>query len=102
MDKRKIRENSTTQILIKTLGLDEVEKCWQKFGMYKASLELSKSAKIYVSPYVLRYISHKYDLKRPVNKLSPLYKGYLAGNVDPSYYKHLIFNEDTQNEKGIQ
>ncbi len=102
MDKRKIRENSTTQILIKILGLDEVEKCWQNLGMYKGSLEISERTKLYVSPYVLRYMSNKYNWKREVNKLSPLYKGYLAGNVDPSYYKHLIFNEDTQNEKGIQ
>ena len=101
MDKRKIRENSTTQILIKTLGLDEVEKCWQKFGMYKASLELSERTKIYVSPYVLRYMSNKYDWKREVNKLSAIYKGVLAGSVPAAYYKHLIFNEDTLNEKGI-
>jgi len=102
MDKRKIRENSTTQILIKILGLDEVEKCWQKFGMYKGSLELSAQTKLYVSPYVLRYMSNKYDWKREVNKLSAIYKGVLAGTVPAAYYKHLIFNEDTQNEKGIQ
>jgi len=101
MDKRKIRENSTTQILIKILGLDTVEKCWQKFGMYKASLELTAQTKLYVSPYVLRYMSNKYDWKRNVNTQSAIYKGVLAGTVPAAYYKHLIFNEDTQNEKGI-
>jgi len=101
MDKRKIRENSTTQILIKILGLDTVEKCWQKFGMYKASLELTAQTKLYVSPYVLRYMSNKYDWKRNVNTQSAVYKGVLAGTVPAAYYKHLIFNEDTQNEKGI-
>ena len=102
MDKRKIRENSTTQILIKTLGLNEVEKCWQKFGMYKGSLKLSELTKIYVSPYVLRYMSNKYDWKRNVNKLSAIYKGVLAGTVPAAYYKHLIFPmEETQNEQPI-
>ena len=97
----KLRENSTTQILIKILGLDTVEKCWQKFGMYKASLELTAQTKLYVSPYVLRYMSNKYDWKRNVNTQSAIYKGVLAGTVPAAYYKHLIFNEDTQNEKGI-
>ena len=97
MDKRKIRENCTTQILIKILGLDTIEKCWQKFGMYKASLELSAQTKMYVSPYVLRYMSNKYDWKRNVNKLSAIYKGVLAGSVPAAYYKHLIFPEVHQN-----
>ena len=101
MDKRKLRENSTTKMLIKKIGLEEVEKCWQKFGMYRASLELSAQTKLYVSPYVLRYMSNKYNWKRNVNKLSAIYKGVLAGTVPAAYYKHLIFNEDTPNEKGI-
>jgi hypothetical protein len=99
MDMRKNRQNSTTQIIIKKLGLEEVEKTWQRLGMYKSSIELSSRTNMYVSPYVLRYMSYKYNWKRYVNKQSPLYKGYLAGNVDPSYYKHLIFNENTQNER---
>ena len=101
MDKRKLRENSTTKMIIKKIGLEEVEKCWQKFGMYRASLELSAQTKLYVSPYVLRYMSNKYNWKRNVNKLSAIYKGVLAGTVPAAYYKHLIFNEDTPNEKGI-
>ena len=97
----KIKENSTKQILIKTLGLDEVEKCWQKFGMYKASLELSALTKIYVSPYVLRYMSNKYDWKREVNKLSAIYKGVIAGTVPAAYYKHLIFPMEEKNNVEI-
>ena len=93
----KLRENSTTQILIKILGLDTVEKCWQKFGMYKGSLELTAQTKLYVSPYVLRYMSNKYDWKREVNKQCAIYKGVLAGSVPAAYYKHLIFPEVHQN-----
>ena len=102
MDMRKNRQNSTTQILIKTLGLDEVTRTWQHFGMYKGSVELSSRTKMYVSPYVLRYMSNKYDWKRYVNKQSAIYKGVIAGSVPAAYYKHLIFSEEvTQNEKRI-
>jgi hypothetical protein len=94
-----MRENSTTQILIKKLGLDEVEKTWKQLGMYKGSIELSARTKMYVSPYVLRYMSHKYNWKRNVNKLSAIYKGVKAGTVPAAYYKHLIFPEVQQNER---
>ena len=80
---------SMTQKLIKAIGLAEVEKAWQKRGM-NAYKELSVRMNEYVSPYVLRYMSNKYNWKRPVNKLSPIYKGVMAGTIKASYYKHLI------------
>ena len=89
-----------TQKLIKTLGIKEVEKAWIKRGM-NAWEELSKRMNEYVSPYVLRYMSNKYDWKRPVNKLSPIYKGVMAGTVPAAYYKHLIFEEEIKNETTI-
>ena len=96
--KKRDTSYSMTQRLLKKLG-GRVVGYWQRHGMYKASELLSKEMQEYVSPYVLRYMSNKYNWKRPVNKLSPLYKGYLAGNVDPSYYKHLIFpTEENKNE----
>ena len=79
-----------TQKLIKTLGIKEVEKAWIKRGM-NAWEELSKRMNEYVSPYVLRYMSNKYDWKRKCNPKSPIYKGVLAGTVPAAYYKHLIF-----------
>lgn len=99
--KKRDTSYSMTQRLLKKLGEGRVVEYWTKYGMYKASELLSKEMQEYVSPYVLRYMSNKYDWKRPVNKLSPLYKGFLAGNVDPGKYKHLIFEEETQNEKSI-
>ena len=97
---RKQRDTSysMTQRLIKTIGLAEVEKAWQKQGMY-AWQELSQKMDEYVSPYVLRYMSNKYNWKRPVNKLSPLYKGYLAGNINPSRFKHIIFPSEEENNE---
>ncbi len=83
-----------TQRIIKKLG-NEVEKTWQKYGMYKASEILSYKMNEYVSPYVLRYMSNKYDWKRKVNPKSPIYKGVvITRRVPASYYKHLIFPEE--------
>ena len=90
---RKQRDTSysMTQRLIKTLGIEEVEKMWQKFGMYKAAEELTEILQDYVSPYVLRYMSNRFDWKRPVNPKSAIYKGVKVGTIPSSYYKHLIF-----------
>ena len=91
-----------TQRLLKKLGEGRVVGYWQRHGMYKASELLSIEMQEYVSPYVLRYMSNKYDWKREVNKLSAIYKGVKAGTVPAAYYKHLIFSEEvTQNEKSI-
>jgi len=98
--KKRNTDYSMTQRIIKKLG-NEVEKTWQKYGMYKASEILSYKMNEYVSPYVLRYMSNKYDWKRPVNKLSPIYKGVMAGTVPAAYYKHLIFEEEIENETTI-
>ena len=89
-----------TKQLIKKFGKEEVEKTWQRLGMYKASIELSKRMQEYVSPYVLRHLSNKYDWKRLVNKKSPIYKRVIPGTVPASYYKHLIFPvEENKNEQ---
>jgi hypothetical protein len=95
--KKRCTDYSMTQRLIKTLGLEEVEKAWKQRGMY-AWKGLSERMDEYVSPYVLRYMSNKYNWKRPVNKLSPIYKGVIAGTVKASFYKHLIFpKEENEN-----
>ena len=91
---------SMTQRLIKTLGIEEVEKAWIKKGM-NAWGELSERMEEYVSPYVLRYMSNKYNWKRPVNKLSAIYKGVIAGTVPAAYYKHLIFNLEVDEDVEI-
>jgi hypothetical protein len=94
---RKLRENSMTQKLIKTLGIKEVEKAWIKRGM-NAWEELSKRMNEYVSPYVLRYMSNKYDWKRKCNPKSLIYKGVVINKTIPAaYYKHLIFEEENEN-----
>ncbi|MBV6418857.1 MAG: hypothetical protein DAHOPDDO_00067 [Ignavibacteriaceae bacterium] len=92
---------STTQKLIKELGIEEVEKAWIGKGM-NAWQELSEKMDEYVSPYVLRYMSNKFDWKRPVNPKSAIYVGVQRGTVPASYYKHLIFPEEMRSEKQFE
>ncbi len=106
MDNRGIRKTrdtsySMTNKLIKNLGIEEVEKTWQRLGMYKAADEVGKLMQEFVSSSTLRYMSNKYDWKRLVNKNSPIYKGVMAGTVQASFYKHLIFPEEDKNETTI-
>ena len=90
---------SMTQRLLKKLG-GKVVEYWQRHGMYKSSELLSIEMQEYVSPYVLRYMSNKYDWKRNCNPKSAIYKGVKAGTVPAAYYKHLIFNlEEEKNVK---
>lgn len=93
------RKNTMTQKLISKIGLDKVEAIWVKNGMYKGAEELSKILNEYISSSTLRYMSYKFDWKRPVNLKSAIYVGVKRGTVPSSYYKHLIFpTEETQNE----
>ena len=101
LEKILLRKNSMTQKLLATIGENRLEELWVKYGMYKSAELLSMELQEYVSFSTMRYLSNLKDWRRRVNKLSPLYKGYLAGNVDPSYFKHLIFEEETQNEQSI-
>jgi len=101
IEKTILRKNSMTQKLLATIGENRLKELWVKYGMYKSAEILSMELQEYVSFSTMRYLSNLKNWKRPVNKLSPLYKGYLAGNVDPSDFKHLIFEEETQNEKSI-
>lgn len=68
--------------------------------MYRGSEELSQRLRIYISPYILRYISHKMDWKRILtDKTLPIVKGILAGTMPAEYYKHIIIKKDSKNEQ---
>lgn len=100
-DKNKIgkRQNTMTQKLINKIGLEKVEKLWIQYGMYRAAEEASKILDEYISASTLRYLSQKFDWKRPVNPKSAIYVGVKRGTVPASYYKHLIFPvEENKNE----
>jgi len=100
---RKQRDTSysMTQRLLKQLGEGRVVEYWTKYGMYKSAELLSIEMQEYVSPYTMRHLSNIKNWKRPVNKLSPIYKGVMAGTVQASFYKHLIFEEENKNEPTI-
>lgn len=86
-----------TQKLIKKLTIEEVEKAWQKRGM-NAWQELSTHMGEYVSPYVLRYMSNKYNWVRTIPIDHIIAKGILRGSVPEGFYKHIKI-EGIQNEK---
>jgi len=96
---RKLRENTMTQKLLNNIGEDRLKELWVRYGMYKSAELLSVELQEYISFSTMRYLSQIKNWQRPINKLSPLYTGYLAGNVDPSQFKHLIFPlEENKNE----
>lgn len=96
------RQNTMTQKLVNKIGVKEVEKIWIRYGMYRAAEEVSKILNEYISASTLRYLSQKFDWKRPVNPKSAIYVGVKRGTVPSSYYKHLIFPvEENKNEKPI-
>ncbi len=96
--KKRDTSYSMTQRLLKKLGEGKVVELWQRYGMYKSAEMLSIEMQEYVSPYTMRHLSNIKNWKRPVNKLSPIYKGVMAGTVPASFYKHLIFpKEENEN-----
>jgi hypothetical protein len=99
-ENRKPNENSTTQKLLKKFKPEELEAIWADHnGMYKTSEFLSRSLEFYVSPYVIRYISNKFNFVREIDlETSPFYKGVLLGKVPRAYYKHVKLNKEHHNE----
>jgi len=69
---------------------------WKRHGMYKSAELLSIEMQEYVSPYTMRHLSNIKNWKRHVNKNSPIYKGVIAGTVPASYYRHLIFPKEEE------
>ena len=102
MDNKNIgkRKNTMTHKLISKIGLEKIEAIWVKNGMYKGAEELSKMLDEYVSFSTLRYLSQRFDWRRPIHPNSPILIGIKRGSVKASYYKHLIFPEEiTKNEQ---
>ena len=91
-DKTRNTDFSITQQLINKFGVDKIHETWRQYGMYTGAKVLSKEAGHYISPYVLRYMSNKFDWVRIVtNPNLPFVKGILNGKVAADYYKHVRF-----------
>jgi len=90
---RKPNENSTTQILLKKYSEKELYDLWVKFnGMYKMSEYLTHEIGLFVSPYVCRFLTNKFNWVRTIkDKNLPIYKGVLNGRIKPEYYRHINF-----------
>jgi len=95
MNERKSPRNtdfSITQQLINYFGVEKLYQTWKKYGMYKSAEALTEEGEQYVSPYVMRYLSNKFDWMREVtNPNLPFVKGILNGKTDAQYYKHVRF-----------
>jgi len=80
--------------LLEEFGEEKLYRIWREHnGMYGAAAHLSEVTGGYVSPYVIRSLSHKFDWQREVTDPSlPFVKGVMRGKVPASYYKHLRFN----------
>ena len=85
-----IRPCSSTQCLISAFGVDKIEEVWQRGGMYYAADYFSKIMGEQVSPYVIRYLSHKFNWKRIVDDSLPIVQGIIKGSMPASYYKHIV------------
>jgi hypothetical protein len=67
--------------------------------MYKSAEFISRDLGCYISPYIIRYLSNKFEWKRVIDSSYPIAKGILAGTVPASFYKHLIIKEEVNNDK---
>jgi hypothetical protein len=97
MNKNKTPRNtdfSITQQLINKFGVEKLFNTWKKYGMYKSAEILTEEGEQYVSPFVMRYLSNKFNWMREVsNPNLPFVKGILNGKVDAQYYKHVRFKD---------
>ena len=85
---------SITQKLINKFGVEKLYKTWRQYGMYKGAEVLTEEGEQYVSPYVMRYLSNKFNWIREISDPSlPLVKGILNGKVAADYYKHVRFRD---------
>ena len=92
MKTRKQRDTSysMTQRLINEFGIENLKREWQKGGMYYAAKFFSNEMGQCVTPYVMRYLSHKFAWKRIVDESLPIVQGVIKGTMPASYYQHII------------
>jgi len=93
---RKPRDTSysTTYKILAAIGKDKLYEIWEENGHIKTSFIISDMLDgLYVTPMIIHYIAQrKFGWQRIVtDKNLSIYKAVLAGTVDPSRYKTIIF-----------
>ena len=92
---RKPRDTSysTTYKILAAIGKDALYDIWKDNGHIKTAAILENMLNVYVTPMIIQYIAQrKFGWKRIVtDKNLSIYKAVLAGTVDPSRYKTIIF-----------
>jgi hypothetical protein len=91
---RKPRDTSYSESyrLVEEYGLDQIKEIWTECGMYRTA------GKLDTSPYVIRYLAHKHEWRRPAEKAPAILKGVRNGRVSADHYKTLDFSNTNINE----
>lgn len=84
--RRRNTSYSESYRIIEKYTLTAIRDLWINMGMYQTGYKLG------TSPYVIRYLAHKYGWKRPASCVPALLKGVQAGKMPASHYKTLDFN----------
>lgn len=85
---------SITSKLIKEFGEKRLYEIWCDCnGMYGASDYLSELTDVWITPWIVRYLSEKFNWKRKMtDKDNAVYKAVVINKSVPAeYYKHLEF-----------
>jgi hypothetical protein len=85
--------------LVNQFGIEYLEAQWKSLGMYKCAELLNTQTDYYVSPWVIRHLTNKYNWVRTISdpKLA-IYQMVKKGLRKPEYYKHAIFTKDDYND----
>jgi hypothetical protein len=79
-------------ILMETVGEEEIRKIWEIKGMYGTAKMLSKRLNLWVQGYHIAYLADKFQWKRTVSDRSlPIFKSVISGQVPREHFKHIIF-----------
>lgn len=91
---RKSRDTSYSESyrLTEEVGLEKIKEIWTECGMYRTARKLD------TSPYVIRYLAHKHEWKRPAEKAPAILKGVRNGRVSADHYKTLDFSNTNINK----
>jgi hypothetical protein len=90
--KPRTTDYSATTQLINSIGPDIIYEMWSSHGMYVTAKTLEREYGFPVSPYVIRYLSHKFNWVRTVyDKNLPFARGVFLGTVPKDFYKHINF-----------
>lgn len=67
--------------------------------MYKSAEFISRDLGLYISPYIIRYLSNLFSWKRAIDSSYPIAKGIIKHRMPAGYYKHIYIKEESNDEQ---